>query len=156
MDNLYNGTNPVDAPDLRYGPARPAAPALALVAAILIVAGLASDTAGRVGAGVAAAVLLLAAIWVCAGPVVRADTGGVVVRRLFGDVRLPWSEVIGLRADDRRRSRSLEIETAERLVLIPAPLLGRTTVTHAVGELTELREAAGTATAVVERRPSAG
>lgn len=127
---------------LCYGPPAAAGPGLLALAALVVLAGLGSDTSGRAGGAVAAALLVLAAVWVARGPVLTADAEGVRVRRLWGRQSIGWGEVHTIRADSRRRSRAIEFETAAGLVAVPASLLGRTSVTEAAQALRAVRRAA--------------
>jgi hypothetical protein len=118
------------------------APGLVLIAAAVIGLGVSSDAGGRSAGWVAAALLLAAALWVAAGPVLVADADGLTVRGLLRRRRVPWSAVQAIRVDSRRRARAVEIETVDLLLAVPATLLGRTTPTTVAAELCRARDQA--------------
>jgi hypothetical protein len=127
---------------LRYGPPRATVPALVLLAVLIALFAISSDTSGRI-AGVAAVVLLLlAAAWVSRGPAVVADDAGIAVRGLIAVRRHPWPQVRQLRLESRRRSKAIEVETDDGVFAIPAYLLGRVTLAQAERELSLLRTTA--------------
>lgn len=110
---------------LTWGPNRLSAVILAAAGLAVGTAAVAAGAAGRVLLITAAAGLLaaagLAAGW---GDAVSADEQGVVVRGGWTRRHLDWSEVASVRADLRRRSRGLEIDTGEELLVVPSWLLG--------------------------------
>jgi hypothetical protein len=90
--------------------------AVAVVGLGLALAAVALDAAGRLLVGLAALLFLgLAAHDGLLRPRLRADEGGVVVRRLSGRTRLPWPQLrVAVRTTRRLglTGRSLELDTA--------------------------------------------
>ncbi|MGH3744000.1 MAG: PH domain-containing protein, partial [Mycobacteriales bacterium] len=118
----------MDGAVIRYGPPGFTAPALAALGVVVGLLSINTDAEGRLLLVIAAVGFLVAAGWLLVGgPPLVADDGGVAVRTLVATHRLGWDEVQALRVDARRRSRALEIETAERVYAVPAMLLGRIT-----------------------------
>ncbi len=128
---------------LRFGPPRAAAAGLILLAVLCAVVALGVDAAGRVLLGVTAFGAVGAAGWLLGGPVVAADAGGVRIRGALRAHVVPWAEVRAILVDARRRSRALEIETAEQLLAVPALLLGRVSPNR-VAELLRARQVVAT------------
>ncbi|HEY5334769.1 MAG TPA: PH domain-containing protein [Mycobacteriales bacterium] len=122
-----------------YGPPRFTAPALAALGVVVALFAAGSDAEGRLLLLVAAAGFLVAAGWLVGGPPLVADDTGVAVRTLLATDRLRWADIQAIRVDRRRRSRALEIETAERVYAIPALLLGRVRPEEARAALEQLR-----------------
>ena len=120
---------------LRYGLPPIAAPALVVGALVVIGAAFAADTPGRIAGGVAGLLLLLGAGWASRGPTVTADSARITVRGLLARRQVPWSDVVAIRTDDRRRTRGVEIETTQTLVVVGATLLGRTPAVTVADEL---------------------
>lgn len=126
---------------IRYGPPGLTAPALAALGVVTALLSVGSDAEGRLLLAVAAAGFLLSAGWLVGGPPLVADADGLAVRTVVATHRLGWADVQALRVDGRRRSRALEIETAERVYAVPALLLGRVRPEEARGALEQLRSA---------------
>lgn len=126
---------------IRYGPPAFTAPVLAALGIVVAVLAVGADDEGRLLLAVAAAGLLGAAAWLVGGPPLTADGDGLAVRTLVATRRLAWPEVQAVRVDARRRSRALEIETADRVYAVPAMLLGRVSPEEARRALERLRSA---------------
>lgn len=127
---------------IRYGPPGFTAPALAALGVIAALLAVGTDAEGRLLLLIAAAGFLVAGGWLVGGPPLVADADGVAVRTLLATDRLGWADVQAVRVDPRRRSRALEIETAERVYAIPAMLLGRVRPEEARVALEQLRSTA--------------
>jgi len=123
----------VDETEVAYGLPPVAVPGLVAVATILAGLAFTTDVAGGIAGAVLAAAFLFGAVWASRGPVLRADADGASVRGFVATHRLHWSDVIAIHAQDQRRGRGVEFETADGLVFVPAALLGR----HSTGEVYE-------------------
>lgn len=123
----------------RFGPPPYTAPVLGGVGVLLAVLAAGSDAEGRVLLAVAAAGVLAAAAWLLGGPPLSADAAGVAVRGVVRTHRLAWDEVLAVGVDSRRRSRAVEIETADDVYAVPAILLGRVRPAEAQAALERLR-----------------
>lgn len=134
-----------DGPDVpaSWGPNRRVAVVLGVAALAVAIAAVAAGPAGRLLLITAATGLLtaagLAASW---GAAVSADEQGVAVRGSWTRRHLDWAEVAAVRADLRRRSRGLEIDTGEELLVVPSWLLGGATPTLVARRLQALQLAA--------------
>lgn len=124
---------------IRFGPPPYTAPVLAAVGVVLAVLAAGSDAEGRVLLAVAAAGVLAGAAWLLGGAPLSADAEGVAVRGVVRTHRLAWAEVIAVGVDSRRRSRAVEIETADDVFAVPAILLGRARPAEARAALERLR-----------------
>lgn len=125
---------------MAYGLPPVTAPALVVAAVVLIGVALTSDAGGRIAGGIAAVLLLLGAGWASHGPTLVADPSGVTVRGAFRRRHLHWTDIVSVRADDRRRTRAVEFETVTGLVVVPASLLGRDTAGEVVEAVSALRD----------------
>jgi len=112
-----------------YGLTRATGPALLALAALLVVIGFAGDARATVDGCVVAGFLVAGAIWVFMGPTLTADDTGVTIRGPLGRRRIPWSDIVDVRHDDRRRTRAIEFHTDDGLILVSMLLLGRTPAT---------------------------
>lgn len=128
------GTRPV-----RYGPPRWTPVALLVLALVLVLAGINTDTPGRIGGGAAVVILLGGALWLAGGPSVAADLDGVTIRGPLRRRVLDWSAVRAVRADTGRRSRAVELDTDDGLLVVTATLLGRVRPEEVAGALNALR-----------------
>lgn len=132
---------------IRLGPGRVAATLAAVSGTLLLLAAvlppgaaaLGLDPPGRLLCALAGGGILAVALLIGRAPVLRADATGLVVLDGWRRVRLDWAEVSALRLDRRRRSRSLEIDAGDRLIVVPAFLLGTTDPARILRELAELR-----------------
>lgn len=124
---------------IRYGPPAFAAPALGAAGIVVGLLAIGADAEGRLLLVIAAVGMVAAAGWLLGGPPLVADADGVAVRGLVGTHRLGWAEVQALGVDTHRRSRALEIETADRSYAVPAMLLGRIRPEEARAALERLR-----------------
>jgi hypothetical protein len=118
-----------------YGLTRATGPALLALAALLAVIGVTGDTQATVDGCIVAGFLVAGAIWVFLGPTLTADDTGVTIRGPLGRRRIPWSDIVEVRHDDRRRTRAIEFHTRDGLVLVSMLLLGRTPATLIADDL---------------------
>jgi hypothetical protein len=127
-----------------YGPSRPMA--LALATGAVLAAGAAALTSAATGR----LLLIIAAIVLAAvagtdlafAPRLRASGGGLRIVSPTLRVTLRWDEVDSITVDERSRhglaSRTLEIESGERLIVLSGRSLGRDP-RDVYAELTRLR-----------------
>jgi hypothetical protein len=120
-------------------PSRRLAPGLgviALVVAVVAAVGPGLDLRGRVACVLAAALLLAgAAASRVLTPTLRAEADVLLVRDGLRLRRLPRAGIRDVRVDRHRRSRGLEIELGDDLVVVPAILLGDSDLGTLVSDL---------------------
>jgi Bacterial PH domain len=133
--------------ELSSVPPRRTAAALAVTA--IVVAAIALLTpgisgTGRIGLGAVALVVgLVAGVLVAVGSAVTADAAGVLVIDGTHRRRLDWAEVTAVRVDERRRSRGLELDLGEALVVVPSYLIGDRDLEPLAVALNQLRTHGG-------------
>ncbi|HEV7209246.1 MAG TPA: PH domain-containing protein [Mycobacteriales bacterium] len=141
---------------VRFGLPALTGPGLLVFAAALAILGVSSDAAGRLLLAVAVLGFVGAALWTFGGPVISADTDALTVRGLLRRHQLPWAAVRTVRADTRRRSRAVEIETDGGLFAVPAVLLGRASPGEVVAALSAWQPAPGAAAGHPDDSPGPG
>lgn len=118
-------------------------PVLALAGAALAAlagTGYGLDGPGRALVAVGATVVLgAAALAAAARPTLHGDACGVRIRLGWRHYQLAWADIEQVRADPRRRSRGLEIDLGDTLIVLPAFLLGRRPPAELAAELEALR-----------------
>jgi Bacterial PH domain len=121
---------PTRAPTCRFGPDRRLTALCAVLAAVAVaVAVLSGDAAGRILAGIAAALLAGYAVTDLAfWPRLVASGSGLTIRTPTTRATLPWAEVDTIRVDERSHlglmSRTLEIDAGALLVVFSRRTLG--------------------------------
>ncbi len=116
----------MEAPQLVIDTSRRLAGGLLALAAVLAVVTALSDPAGRLlTAPAAVGAVLLAALELRGGPVLRADTEHVEVRQGWRRVRTSWATVEGMRVVKDRRTELLEIDLGDTTLLLSRTRLGR-------------------------------
>ncbi len=133
---------PADSP-VAFGPSRATTVGVAVLGLTFVALAFGTDAAGRLLTGLAAALLLGGAGWLSVGPVLVADAERLTVRTGWHRHVLGWEEVRGVLVDNRRRSRAIEVETADGLLSVPALLLGGVTVAAAAAALETFRPTGG-------------
>jgi hypothetical protein len=129
----------------RYGPSRPIAVLVALVAAAAVVEAYLSDAAtGRLLFTATAAVLVVVAgIDLVFTPRLTATAAGIAVFTPTLRIRLRWNEIDEIRVDEHSHrglaNRALEIESDGRLIVFSKRSLGRDP-RDVLAELVELAE----------------
>ena len=94
--------------------------------AVLVVAAVLSDPAGRLlTVPAAVAVLALAVRDLRSGPVLRAGPDGVEVLQGLRRLRVPWPRVERMRVVKDRRTEMLELDLGSTLALLSRHRLGR-------------------------------
>jgi hypothetical protein len=101
----------------------------ALTGVAILVAAVFADPAGRLLGGIAGAgLLILAGTDLAWRPRLAANGGGVAVRTPGRTARLPWTQITGVRVDERQRlgltSRTLEIDAGDDLIVLGRRSLG--------------------------------
>ena len=120
-----------DAGVRRYGPSRPVAAFVALIAtAAAVEAYLAGAATGRLLLSATAAVLVvIAGIDLVFTPRLTATAAGIAVFTPGQRIRLRWDEIDELRVDEHSHrglaNRALEIESDGRLIVLSKRSLGR-------------------------------
>lgn len=120
-------------------PSRRLGPGLAVVAAVVaLVGGLGPglDAQGRIVCGVVAVLLAAGAVLSrTMTPTLRVEYDDLLVRDGLRLRRVPRSDIRQVRSDRGRRSRGLEIDLGEELVVVPAYLLGEVDLGGLAAEL---------------------